>query len=39
MLKRDVQLERVRKIMGQAEYDITIDLGSDAARTASGPRI
>jgi len=27
MLKEDVQLERVRKIMGQAEYDITIDLG------------
>ena len=27
MLKDDVQLERVRKIMGQAEYDITIDLG------------
>ena len=27
MLKDDIQLERVRKIMGQAEYDITIDLG------------
>jgi len=27
MLKDDVQLERLRKIMGQAEYDITIDLG------------
>jgi glutamate N-acetyltransferase/amino-acid N-acetyltransferase len=27
MLKDDVQPERLRKIMGQAEYDITIDLG------------
>ncbi|PYM93703.1 MAG: ornithine acetyltransferase [Candidatus Rokuibacteriota bacterium] len=27
MLRDDVQPERLRKIMGQAEYDITIDLG------------
>jgi glutamate N-acetyltransferase/amino-acid N-acetyltransferase len=27
MLKEGVRLERVREIMGQAEYDITIDLG------------